>query len=64
MLKAKVEALCKQKGITISRLEKECGLGNATIRKWDTHSPTIATVQKVAEYFEIPLCELIGDGNG
>ena len=64
MLKAKIKALCEQKGITVSKLEKECGLGNATIWHWDKVSPKVASVQKVADYFNIPICELLGDEDG
>lgn len=51
--------LCKEKGISIRKLEQECGLGNATIRKWDKSSPIVANVQKVADYFGVPVCELL-----
>lgn len=64
MLKKKVEALCKAKGITVGRLEKECGLGNATIRKWDQSSPNLANLKKVADYFGVTICELIEDYDG
>lgn len=57
-------ALCKERGISISKLEEECGVGHATIRKWDKSSPTITTAKKVADYFGISLCELIGDYDG
>lgn len=64
MLKDKIIELCNERGISISKLEEECGVGHATIRKWDRSAPTITTVKKVADYFGISLCELIGDYDG
>lgn len=64
MLKDKIIELCNEKGISISKLEEECGVGHATIRKWDRSAPTITTVNKVADYFGVSLCELIGDYDG
>lgn len=51
----KVEELCKEKGISISRLEKECGIGNATIKGWDKSIPRADTLKKVADFFEKPI---------
>jgi len=51
--------LCQERGISIARLEKECGFGNATIRGWSVSSPTLAKVQKVAEFFGVTVDELI-----
>lgn len=47
----KIEALCQKKGISISKLEKECGLGNATITRWDESIPRADNLKKVADYF-------------
>lgn len=58
MLVNKIDDLCKQNGISVSKLEKECGLGHATIAKWDKSSPTLASLKKVADYFNVPLCDL------
>lgn len=51
----KVEGLCKEKGISISRLEKECGIGNATIKGWDKSIPRLDTLKKVANFFKKPI---------
>jgi transcriptional regulator with XRE-family HTH domain len=55
----KVSALCKESGISISRLEKEVGLGNATIWGWETSSPTVEKLRLVADYFRVSIDELI-----
>jgi transcriptional regulator, XRE family len=47
----KIEDLCRKNNISIAKLEKECGIGNATIRGWDTSSPKVENLKKVADYF-------------
>lgn len=55
MILQRVESLCKEKGVSISRLEKDCGIGNATIKKWDESVPRIDTLKKVADYFGVSI---------
>ena len=59
MIYENIVKLCKEKSISISKLERELGFGNATIRNWSVSSPSIANVQKVAEYFGVTVDELI-----
>lgn len=59
MIYENIVKLCQERGISIARLEKECGFGNATIRGWSVSSPTLAKVQKVAEYFGVSVDDLI-----
>lgn len=60
LLKNIILKLCQEKGISLSKLERECGIGHATINKWDECSPNLASVKKVADYFEIPVSKLVG----
>lgn len=55
LLYAKIESLCKEKGISIAKLEKNCDIGNATIRRWDKSFPRIDTLKKVADFFGKPI---------
>lgn len=55
MIYEKVYALCKQNGMTISRLEKECEISNATIRKWETNIPNADNLAKAANYFGVSI---------
>ena len=43
--------LCHAQGISIARLEKVLGLGNATIRNWGASSPSVEKLKKVADFF-------------
>ena len=55
MIYNKVVKLCKEKGITISKLEAECNLANATVRRWDKQSPRVDNLERVAKYFGVPV---------
>lgn len=57
----KLLALCKEKGITFHKLEKECGIGNGIIARWKTSSPTVANLKAVADYFGVTMDELLRD---
>lgn len=54
-----ISALCKEKGVSIAKLEKECAVGNGTIRGWNTSNPRIDTLKKVADYLNVPIEKLL-----
>lgn len=53
--------LCKEKGVSIARLEREIGIGNGTVARWGTSSPTVDNVRKVADYFGVTVDNLISE---
>ena len=59
-----VMALCRERNIRVARLEKEAGIGNGTVRGWETSSPSIITLQKVADYFGVTLNDLTQSREG
>ena len=59
MIYKNVVALCKKHGISISKLEKEVGIGNGTIGRWEKSSPTVESIKKVADYFGVSVDSLI-----
>ena len=61
MILANVTRLCKQKGISIARLERETGISNGTISRWGASSPTVENARKVAEFFGTTVDELLAD---
>lgn len=61
MLLKNISRLCKEKGIAISRLERETGISNGTIGRWGTSSPTVENVRKVAEYLGTTVDALISE---
>lgn len=54
-----IEAVAKSKGLTFKSLERECGLGNGTIKRWERQSPRLDKLLKVAEYLHISLDDLV-----
>lgn len=58
MLYSRIEAMCRERGISIAGLEKAVGLGNATIKGWRESSPRFDNLAKVAEYFGCSVDEL------
>lgn len=56
----KIQSLAKEKGLTIKQIERECGLANATIRRWETQNPSFDSVLKVSTYLQVSLDYLAG----
>lgn len=46
-------ALIEEKNLTIRKVERECGLANASIRRWETQSPRLDSVVSVANYLHV-----------
>ena len=59
MIFENVEKLCSRKQMSVTKLERELGFGVNTIRKWETSSPTVANLQKVAKYFNVTIDSLL-----
>lgn len=59
MIYENIIALCKKKGVSVARLEREAGLGNATVRNWENGTPKVDSLKKVADYFGVTLDSLM-----
>lgn len=55
----RIKALCCERGITISQLERETGIGNGTISRWGESSPRVDKAKAVAEFFGVTLDSLV-----
>lgn len=55
----KIRTLSKQKGLSITELEKVLGLGNGTIGKWNKQSPSCNKVKLVADFFSVSIDYLV-----
>jgi transcriptional regulator with XRE-family HTH domain len=55
----RIQELCREKGTSVSKLEKELGFSNGSMYKWDTNSPSVDRVQKVADHFGVPIDYLV-----
>ena len=61
MILKKILNLLEEKDLSLSQLEKQCGLGNGTIRGWDKSDPSISNVKKVADYFGVDINYFLED---
>lgn len=57
--------LLQEKGITAYRVSKETGVTQTTLSDWKTGraTPKTATLQKIADYFDVSLDWLVGNSN-
>lgn len=51
--------LLENKNITIKEFERNCGLANATIRRWKDHTPNLESILKVAQQLDISIDYLV-----
>lgn len=59
----KYVALCAQKGITPSAAAKEIGINKAAVSNWKyrKNGPSDVTMKKIADYFDVPVSELLDE---
>ena len=55
----KVKKICKQKGVTILKLESDLGFPRSSICKWNDNEPGVSKVKKVADYLKVDINKLI-----
>lgn len=51
----KIKELCKEKGISITGLERELGFSRGSLCKIDKNEPSMERLEKLASYFGIPV---------
>lgn len=56
---SRLDAIIKKQGLTLSKVEKECGLGNGTIKRWESQSPRLDKLVSVAKFLNISLDFLV-----
>ena len=60
MLYQKIVELCEKCNTNVTKLERECGFANATIRRWKNSSPSVENLTKVADKLGVSLDYLVG----
>lgn len=55
----RIKEKCNEKGTSIKALEREIGLGNGTISRWDSNTPSYDKVIKVADFLQVSFYWLI-----
>lgn len=56
----RIKYLCDEKKVTFAEVERKVGISNGQIRRWDTSSPKIENIEKVANYFDVSTDYLLG----
>lgn len=58
---SKIKELCESRNVAISRLEKDCGFSNASIKALRNEDVPFDRVVKIARYFDVSLEYFISD---
>ena len=58
MILNNLKRICSERGITINRIEQDCGFSHGSVRKWSNHPPTITRAKVVCDYLGIRLDDL------
>ena len=59
MLLERIKALCAEKKMSIAALEREAGLGNATIRGWAESAPSATNLKRVCDVLGVSMDEIM-----
>ena len=51
----RIKALCRDAGITIQQLEKDLGMGNGAISKWEKSVPKADSLYKVSQRLNVSM---------
>lgn len=59
-----IKDLCKEKGVTVTKVEKDLGFAKGSLCKLNTNKPSLEKVQKLADYFGVSVAYLSSDESG
>lgn len=59
MIYDRIKVICRQKGISVTQVEKKAGLSNGAISKWNKASPTVENLQSVAKVLGCSVDDLL-----
>ena len=58
-LKERIKELCKEKGISLNKLEADCNVAKGYISKLDKSAPSVTIIQRIAEYLGVSVDYLL-----
>lgn len=61
MIYKNIVRLCKENNISIRALEIACNLGNGTVKGWESSSPRVDLLDRVAKYFGLTVNDLMAE---
>ena len=53
--------IARKKGLSINSIEKETDFGTGSLCKWNSVSPTVRNLKKVADYLGVSIEELLAE---
>ena len=58
-------SLCREKGVSRSKMADDIGISRSTPKDWDTKGivPRQATIKKIADYFDVPVSYFFNESN-
>ncbi len=62
-----IKELCDEKGIKLSALAQAVGIGSSVfteLKKGRTKNLSVATLEKISDYFQVPMSLLTGEDSG
>ena len=55
-----IARICREKNISIAKLEREMNMANGTLNRWRVINPSVYAVAEVADHLQVSLDELCG----
>lgn len=62
MIFEKIQSVATTRGLSIAEVERRAGIGNGTISKWKTASPSVENLSKVAKVLAVDIKKLMPEG--
>lgn len=59
MIFEKIQSVAMEKGLSIAEVERRANIGNGTISKWKTSSPSVDNLNKVAKVLDVDINTLM-----
>ena len=59
MIYNRIKEICREKGMSVSFVEKQAGLSNGAISKWNDSSPTVDNLKAVATVLKVSVNKLL-----
>ena len=59
MIYDRIKEICKEKGVSVSYVEREAHLSPGAIGKWNKSSPTASNLQEVARVLKVKINRLL-----
>lgn len=59
MIYTRIKKICENRGVSIASVERDAGLKNGAISKWDSSTPLVTNLCSVASVLDVSVEELL-----